>query len=146
MRFGSRATPGPAMHEKLMCTPTSPTSLVLPKRTWSLEWSWIRTQHHYVGPSGSPLEPSINPDGGGPAKPSMVLHYNQTRGGVDNLDKVAGTYSCRRKTSRWFSTTWWTWWPTTCWSSGGRSTRTGCQANSTNEGCFSSIWAKRSVS
>ncbi|KAL4000644.1 NACHT, LRR and PYD domains-containing protein 12 [Sarotherodon galilaeus] len=56
----------------------------------------------YVGPSGSLLEPSSNPDGGGgPAKPSMVLHYNRTKGGINNLDKVVGTYSCRRKTSRW---------------------------------------------
>lgn len=35
------------------------------------------------------------------SKPPMVIHYNRTKGGVDNLDKVAGTYSCRRKTSRW---------------------------------------------
>ena len=31
----------------------------------------------------------------------MVLHYNRTKGGVDNLDKVVSTYSCRRKTCRW---------------------------------------------
>ncbi|XP_063352363.1 piggyBac transposable element-derived protein 4-like isoform X1 [Pelmatolapia mariae] len=63
----------------------------------------LTTSPRYVGPSGSPLEPSSNPDGGGggSAKPSMVLHYNRTKGGVDNLDKVVGTYSCRRKTSRW---------------------------------------------
>ncbi|KAL4000599.1 NLR family CARD domain-containing protein 3 [Sarotherodon galilaeus] len=61
----------------------------------------LTTSPRYVGPSGSLLEPSSNPDGGGPAKPSMVLHYNRTKGGVDNLDKVVGTYSCRRKTSRW---------------------------------------------
>ncbi|XP_055079099.1 piggyBac transposable element-derived protein 4-like [Periophthalmus magnuspinnatus] len=34
-------------------------------------------------------------------KPAAVLHYNRTKGGVDNLDKVTGTYSCRRKTCRW---------------------------------------------
>ncbi|XP_005753281.1 piggyBac transposable element-derived protein 4-like [Pundamilia nyererei] len=62
----------------------------------------LTTSPRYVGPSGSLLEPSSNPGGGGgPAKPSMVLHYNHTKGGVDNLDKVVGTYSCRRKTSRW---------------------------------------------
>nr|XP_013771544.1 PREDICTED: piggyBac transposable element-derived protein 4-like [Pundamilia nyererei] len=35
------------------------------------------------------------------AKPPLVLHYNRTKGGVDNLDKVVSTYSCRRKTRRW---------------------------------------------
>ncbi|XP_028428447.1 piggyBac transposable element-derived protein 4-like [Perca flavescens] len=35
------------------------------------------------------------------AKPDIILHYNSTRGGVDNLDKLVGTYSCRRKTARW---------------------------------------------
>ncbi|XP_031134023.1 piggyBac transposable element-derived protein 4-like [Sander lucioperca] len=35
------------------------------------------------------------------AKPEIVLHYNATKGGVDNLDKLVATYSCRRKTARW---------------------------------------------
>ncbi|KAL4008004.1 hypothetical protein ACER0C_001856 [Sarotherodon galilaeus] len=43
---------------------------------------------------------SSSSDGGG-GKPPLVLHYNRTKGGVDNLDKVASTYSCRRKTYRW---------------------------------------------
>ncbi|XP_053274074.1 piggyBac transposable element-derived protein 3-like, partial [Pleuronectes platessa] len=34
-------------------------------------------------------------------KPVVVLDYNRNKGGVDNLDKVIGTYSCRRKTARW---------------------------------------------
>ncbi|XP_030582068.1 piggyBac transposable element-derived protein 4-like [Archocentrus centrarchus] len=34
-------------------------------------------------------------------KPLAVLHYNRTKGGVDNLDKVLGTSSCRRRTTRW---------------------------------------------
>ncbi|XP_053171655.1 piggyBac transposable element-derived protein 4-like [Scomber japonicus] len=34
-------------------------------------------------------------------KPALVLDYNSTKGGVDNLDKVIGTYSCRRMTRRW---------------------------------------------
>ncbi len=34
-------------------------------------------------------------------KPQMVLDYNETKGGVDNLDKVTATYSCRRMTARW---------------------------------------------
>uniref|UniRef100_A0A8C1HMV5 PiggyBac transposable element-derived protein domain-containing protein n=1 Tax=Cyprinus carpio carpio TaxID=630221 RepID=A0A8C1HMV5_CYPCA len=34
-------------------------------------------------------------------KPEIILHYNQTKGGVDNLDKVVATYTCQRKTARW---------------------------------------------
>ncbi|XP_053285620.1 piggyBac transposable element-derived protein 4-like [Pleuronectes platessa] len=34
-------------------------------------------------------------------KPVVVLDYNRNKGGVDNLDKVIGTYSCRRMTARW---------------------------------------------
>ncbi|XP_053296890.1 piggyBac transposable element-derived protein 4-like [Pleuronectes platessa] len=34
-------------------------------------------------------------------KPVIILDYNRSKGGVDNLDKVVGTYSCRRMTARW---------------------------------------------
>lgn len=34
-------------------------------------------------------------------KPAVILDYNCNKGGVDNLDKVVGTYSCRRMTARW---------------------------------------------
>ncbi|XP_054883216.1 piggyBac transposable element-derived protein 4-like [Poeciliopsis prolifica] len=34
-------------------------------------------------------------------KPQMILDYNSTKGGVDNLDKVTATYSCQRKTTYW---------------------------------------------
>lgn len=34
-------------------------------------------------------------------KPAIILDYNHNKGGVDNLDKVIGTYSCRRMTARW---------------------------------------------
>ncbi|CAM4487531.1 unnamed protein product [Leuciscus chuanchicus] len=34
-------------------------------------------------------------------KPQMILSYNSTKGGVDNLDKIVATYTCRRKTARW---------------------------------------------
>ncbi|XP_052463478.1 piggyBac transposable element-derived protein 4-like [Carassius gibelio] len=34
-------------------------------------------------------------------KPEIILDYNQTKGGVDNLDKVVATYTCQRKTARW---------------------------------------------
>ncbi|KAJ7985681.1 hypothetical protein DPEC_G00342980 [Dallia pectoralis] len=34
-------------------------------------------------------------------KPALILDYNRNKGGVDNLDKVIGTYSCRRMIARW---------------------------------------------
>ncbi|XP_035490772.1 piggyBac transposable element-derived protein 4-like [Scophthalmus maximus] len=34
-------------------------------------------------------------------KPHLILDYNRTKGGVDNLDKVLAGYSCRRMTERW---------------------------------------------
>ncbi|KAJ8405688.1 hypothetical protein AAFF_G00316680 [Aldrovandia affinis] len=34
-------------------------------------------------------------------KPTMVLDYNGTKGGVDNLDKVTACYSTKRMTARW---------------------------------------------
>ncbi|KAK0141262.1 hypothetical protein N1851_021704 [Merluccius polli] len=34
-------------------------------------------------------------------KPQMVLEYNKTKGGVDNLVKVTATYSCRHMAARW---------------------------------------------
>lgn len=34
-------------------------------------------------------------------KPAMILDYNATKGGVDNLDKVTGTYSCKKKMALW---------------------------------------------
>uniref|UniRef100_A0A3P8SVH4 PiggyBac transposable element-derived protein domain-containing protein n=1 Tax=Amphiprion percula TaxID=161767 RepID=A0A3P8SVH4_AMPPE len=44
-------------------------------------------------------EPSVSD--GEKTKPAAILDYSRCKGGVDNLDKVVGTYSCRRKTSRW---------------------------------------------
>ncbi|KAK7120985.1 hypothetical protein R3I94_020837 [Phoxinus phoxinus] len=34
-------------------------------------------------------------------KPEIILDYNKTKGGVDNLDKLVATYTCQRKTMRW---------------------------------------------
>lgn len=34
-------------------------------------------------------------------KPKIIRYYNKTKGGVDNFDKLIGTYSCRRKCLRW---------------------------------------------
>ncbi|XP_013771429.1 piggyBac transposable element-derived protein 4-like [Pundamilia nyererei] len=39
--------------------------------------------------------------GEGKRKPVIIQDYNRCKGGVDNLDKVVGTYSSRRKTNRW---------------------------------------------
>lgn len=34
-------------------------------------------------------------------KPNIILDYNKTKGGVDTLDKLVRTYTCKRKTKRW---------------------------------------------
>lgn len=34
-------------------------------------------------------------------KPEIITFYNSTKGGVDTLDKLVGTYPCRRKVNRW---------------------------------------------
>ncbi|XP_064883166.1 piggyBac transposable element-derived protein 4-like [Oncorhynchus nerka] len=34
-------------------------------------------------------------------KPAIILDYNHNKGDIDDLDKVNGTYSCRRMTARW---------------------------------------------
>jgi len=34
-------------------------------------------------------------------KPQVILYYNSTKGDVDNMDKMATSYSCRRKNNRW---------------------------------------------
>ncbi|XP_047106979.1 piggyBac transposable element-derived protein 4-like [Schistocerca piceifrons] len=34
-------------------------------------------------------------------KPKMILDYNSTKGAVDTLDQLLGTYTCKRKSNRW---------------------------------------------
>jgi len=34
-------------------------------------------------------------------KPHTILHYNANKGGVDVMDQLATTYTCRRTCSRW---------------------------------------------
>lgn len=34
-------------------------------------------------------------------KPEIIKFYNRTKGGVDVLDKLVGTYRCKRKVNRW---------------------------------------------
>lgn len=35
------------------------------------------------------------------SKPDIILHYNETKSGVDNLDHLVRTYTCKRGTRRW---------------------------------------------
>ena len=35
------------------------------------------------------------------AKPNIIKYYNQTKGGVDNMDKLLSKYSTKRRTNRW---------------------------------------------
>ena len=34
-------------------------------------------------------------------KPEVILYYNSTKNGVDTLDRMVRTYSCKRMTRRW---------------------------------------------
>lgn len=34
-------------------------------------------------------------------KPNIIEYYNSTKAGVDTLDQLVGTYTCKRKTCRW---------------------------------------------
>ncbi|CAM4725044.1 unnamed protein product [Leuciscus chuanchicus] len=34
-------------------------------------------------------------------KPTIILDYNKSKGGVDNLYKMVATHTCKRKTARW---------------------------------------------
>ena len=34
-------------------------------------------------------------------KPEIIMHYNATKSGVDNLDHLCTLYTCRRKVNRW---------------------------------------------
>ncbi|CAH2009351.1 unnamed protein product [Acanthoscelides obtectus] len=34
-------------------------------------------------------------------KPQVILDYNATKGAVDTLDQLIGTYTCKKKTNRW---------------------------------------------
>lgn len=35
------------------------------------------------------------------AKPEIIKYYNQTKGGVDTMDKMLGEYTVKRRTNRW---------------------------------------------
>lgn len=34
-------------------------------------------------------------------KPKIILYYNETKGGVDRMDQMVQSYSCKRKINRW---------------------------------------------
>lgn len=38
---------------------------------------------------------------GEPHKPQIIIDYNASKGGVDNLDKLVSGYSCKRRTLCW---------------------------------------------
>ena len=38
---------------------------------------------------------------GDDCKPQIILHYNATKSGVDNLDHLVSAFTCRRKVNRW---------------------------------------------
>ena len=40
-------------------------------------------------------------DIGNANKPEIIIHYNKTKSGVDNLDHLVGLYTCKRKIRRW---------------------------------------------
>ena len=44
---------------------------------------------------------TIDPDSGDAQKPEIIIFYNCTKGGVDIVDEMCGTYSTARKTNRW---------------------------------------------
>lgn len=37
----------------------------------------------------------------GSKKPEIITYYNSTKGGVDRLDQLIESFTCRRKTNRW---------------------------------------------
>lgn len=41
-------------------------------------------------------------------KPEVIMDYNATKGGVDNMDKLVKAYSCKRRTLHWPLVTCWT--------------------------------------
>ncbi|XP_035521007.1 uncharacterized protein LOC118330532 isoform X2 [Morone saxatilis] len=44
-------------------------------------------------------EPAVS--GGEHRKPTIILDYDRCKGAVNNLNKLIGTYSCKRRASRW---------------------------------------------
>lgn len=34
-------------------------------------------------------------------KPEIIKYYNQTKGGVDTMDKMSSEYTVKRRTNRW---------------------------------------------
>ena len=75
-----------AFSTKLAFTPTTPLVSYLSKRNKNVVL--LSTLHKTV--EISDLEDR---------KPAIILDYNHKKGGMDNLDKLIGTYSCRRMTA-----------------------------------------------
>ena len=60
----------------------------VPKKNYAV--NLLSTEHHNAS-----LEDSDR------KRPHIILHYNQTKGGVDNADKMTQSYTCARPTRRW---------------------------------------------
>ena len=77
-----------AFSSKFAFTPTTALVSYLPKRNKNVV---------LLSPLHKTAEISDRKD----RKPAIILDYNHNKRGMDNLDKLIGTYSCRRMTARW---------------------------------------------
>ncbi|KRZ12632.1 PiggyBac transposable element-derived protein 4 [Trichinella zimbabwensis] len=62
--------------------------------------SYIPKKHRMVLVR-STLQKDASLSTGEGCKPEMILDYNATKGGVDNMDKMLAPYTCQRMTARW---------------------------------------------
>ncbi|KAF0299089.1 PiggyBac transposable element-derived protein 4 [Amphibalanus amphitrite] len=46
-------------------------------------------------------QPLVDAGAAGKKKPEMMLYYNSTKGGIDTIDQMLDTYTCRVSTRRW---------------------------------------------
>ncbi|XP_045911408.1 piggyBac transposable element-derived protein 4-like [Micropterus dolomieu] len=93
--FAFATGPGPGGHRT-----TTLVSYVPKKNKNVLVMTTLPWHSRTGGPSSSASASSFTASGLS-ERPELVLKYNATKGGVDNLDKLVATYSCRRMTSRW---------------------------------------------
>ena len=62
---------------------------------------WDKRQRPVMLFSSMHIGPQTNTNDREAGKPEMVVTYNQSKGGVDNLDKLVRGYSSKRKCRRW---------------------------------------------
>jgi hypothetical protein len=75
---------------KFLCFPQRKDAGIVHSQTWE-NVILMSTQHH----NGEVHDERED------KKPTIILHYNPTKGAVDNVDKLVRTYSCQRKSRRW---------------------------------------------